>query len=347
MNISAANELALHLANHPNQVASMTVTYQDGFVSTGWYASNIQLKQGRPVITLKHHPSMVFERPDTLLNTTHAHKVLVQMSNGQDFTFGQETPPPFLPITIPPPSPPTDPKSLIGLLGGPIPTLFRALCDLNSWRLVAQALPNGGFRPRLFDVQGKGTLRMFTSQETAVSWANAQPEPIPIMPNQCGADLFANAPDVLLRIEIDPGSPLQINVEPDQISHLREIARSIRLERLLDPPPEDRKAFWANLRSFGQYKLFMYDSGEAGFLPVSIKNDTGIECAALFTCSDIANKFPAHVFTKQETHLTTFTGEELFTWLPNTGLTWFVFNIGHPSAPPVSFPITFCSAIMS
>lgn len=88
---SDAKSAALCFANHPNGVADVYVTWLDGTVTNGWYASRIQLSGGPPIVTLTSRPEAP-PRPSFDLDFSRVAHMVICLSDGDDVEFGWKPP---------------------------------------------------------------------------------------------------------------------------------------------------------------------------------------------------------------------------------------------------------------
>jgi tetratricopeptide (TPR) repeat protein len=87
MDANTAMQVALCLANNPENVGNIVLTYRDGRRSAGWYAAQVRLGEGVEVL-LRHHPSIPDPRPDLLLPFEDVAHVRVTLGSGGDLDFG-------------------------------------------------------------------------------------------------------------------------------------------------------------------------------------------------------------------------------------------------------------------
>jgi len=110
------------------------------------------------------------------------------------------------------------------------------------------------------------------------------------------------------------------------------------LDHLLFHQPEERGRFHRALLDFGEYHVFT--STEAHGHAV-LRNDAGVAHAMVFTSATAAAAFPR----PSGSDVRIMSGRELFTSLAESGLPWWVFNVGGP-AGPIAFPTAMCSLIL-
>lgn len=228
-------DIGMLFANNRENVADVTLLFLDGSLSSGWFASRIQL--GADVkITLSHHPSAsVARRPDIDLDLGKLAGMRVSLSSGGDKTFG--TPPPAPTPSRPPRSTARFAQEVLDLVNGRIafPTFARWIAEHKALWVPAIA-EAGGYLPAITEENGVSVLRVFTSEGSLDAWIAGAGKPAAVMRDTAGAGLFGKMPDKIGRVDVDPSAPITLQIHGDMLTLLRGISKGVNVERACFAP---------------------------------------------------------------------------------------------------------------
>lgn len=199
----------------------------------------------------------------------------------------------------------------------------RWLAEHRALWVPAEKTEGGGHRPRIASENGTHVLSVFTKEAAFDAWragpgASAEAA---VLSDTNGCALFGGMPDFIARVDVDPASPITLQIHGEPLRMLRAVARGVGVER--DPA---KTIDGAELR----VALKMTGPGEAAILTVPGPN--GEPLVAAFTADDCAAAF---VEKAPGSQLATMKGADVFASLAFLGAQGILLNAAGPGARAV------------
>lgn len=338
--------MGLFLANHTNQVSDMEILHTDGTISSGWYASRVQLGE-HVAITLSHHPSAPGPaRQDVALDPSRVAGVRVWVGNAPT-VFG-EAPPARTAPSVPPARPALSPYPPLMELANHRTTtaaVLRALAEHRGLWVLGVPLPSGGHVPRTFHVDGREVLPVFTSEASFDAFvARWGAPPIAIRDNH-GSALFGRMPPSIATVHVDPEVAMSLAIKESELGALRAVAQAVAVERLLERP--DDPAFGATLRGYDGFRVPLVRAADGSHRLLIVQGPAGEPLAAVLTAEDcVAPLLATRPDVAAQVSVTTMNGVTLFGQLPGYRVPGIAWNPAGPGAR-VAMPIVVCSRVMA
>lgn len=199
----------------------------------------------------------------------------------------------------------------------------RWLAEHRALWVPAEKTESGGHRPRIASENGTHVLAVFTNEKAFDAWragpgANAEAA---VLNDTNGCALFGGMPDFIARVDVDPASPITLQIHGEPLRTLRAVSRGVVVERDPVKTIDDAQLGVA---------LKMTGPGEAAILTVPGPN--GEPLVAAFTADDCAAAFVEKVPGSQ---LATMKGSDVFASLAFLGAQGILLNAAGPGARAV------------
>lgn len=226
--------------------------------------------------------------------------------------------------------------------------LLRLFLDHAGWHVPAARDEQGRVAlMRLKDAQGRRYLFLCTDRQAyadclAVVGPQALGEHVITI---AGDELFANLPDEVDFIRVNPYAPPELHYRGDQVPALRQWARAVQVERTLATPQPDLRL----VRRFDAFYIVMQALPDGGRALTLAPDKRGRRLAAVFTAPDTLDAFlrdRGDGGLKFEPQTVKTPGEILFDDLQNLPIDGIVFNCAGPVAPRL-FVAGFARAVMA
>ncbi|MCS7060958.1 MAG: hypothetical protein RMN25_07300 [Anaerolineae bacterium] len=160
-----------------------------------------------------------------------------------------------------------------------------------------------------------------------------------------GVELFANLPETLDFVRINPWSPPELHYRGDQIPALRQWARAVQIERTLATPCPDLSL----IKQFDAFYIVVQQLEEGGRALTLAPDKRGRKLAAVFTAPDTLEAFlrdRRDGGLKFEPLVVKVSGALLFDDLQHAPIDGIVFNCAGPVSPRL-FVAQFAKAVMA
>lgn len=335
--LGQAMEIGMLFANNRENVSDITLLMLDDTINSGWYASRISLG-AEVTIMLSHHPSYGGpRRPDTLLELAKVAGMRVLLGDGTEKTFGRA--PAARKSAAPASAPPAIAPQLLDFVNKRITfaTLARWIAEHKQLWVPASAIEGGGYMPRIDRSSGTAAIAVCTSEATLDQWfarfGGGQQRVA--MNDTWGAGLFGGMPDFIMRVDIDPASPLTLQVHGEPLSALRAVSRAVNVERAIATPDDPASARLVLDHTFRvawrQGAINPSAGGPQNALLVALPGARGEMLGAAFTADDCADAYFMSVGGgRSGITMGSMTGRDLFASLGFLRVEGVSFN---PSGP--------------
>lgn len=215
-------------------------------------------------------------------------------------------------------------------------TLARWLAESRNLYVPATPVEGGALAPLVERTTSTPSIAVCTSDEALERVFMRLPPGAPrvSMNGTWGAALFTNIPDGVIRIDIDPASPLTLQIQGEQLAALAAMARAVGVERALAAPEDPASA--RILLDFVYRVGFRQGvssavGGPQPALMISVPGPDGTPLAAAFTAEDCADAyFFASGGRQSGIAMGTMSGRDLFASLKFLRVEGVSFN---PSGP--------------
>lgn len=295
--LAHAMDIGMLFANNRENVADVQLLMLDDSISAGWYASRISLG-AEVTIILSHHPGTGGpHKQDMALDLSKVAGMRVLLSDGGEKSFGRA--PPARKSAAPASAPPAIAPQLLDFVNKRITfaTLARWLAEHKQLWVPAAQVEGGGYMPRIDRASGAAAIAVCTSEATLEQWfarfGGGQQRVA--MNDTWGAGLFGGMPDFITRVDIDPASPLTLQIHGEPLTALRAVSRAVNVERAIATPDDPASARLVLDHTFRvawrQGAINPAAGGPQNALLVALPGPRGEMLAAAFTADDCADAY--------------------------------------------------------
>ena len=223
-------------------------------------------------------------------------------------------------------------------------TLSRWLAENQELWVPATTVEGGGHMPRITRSSTGASISVCTSEAALDQWFArfGAGQPQVAMNDTSGAALFWQMPEFVTRVDVDPASPLTLQIHGEPLEALRAVARAVVAEAALGEPDDDQAVRLVLEHTFRiawrQGAIQPAAGGKENALLVAVSGANGELLAAAFTADDCADAyFMSTGGGRTDVSMGTMTGRDLFASLGFLRVAGVSFN---PSGPGVTTVLT-------
>lgn len=221
-------------------------------------------------------------------------------------------------------------------------TLSRWLAENQQLWVPATTVEGGGHMPRITRSSTGASISVCTSEAALDQWFArfGAGQPQVAMNDTSGAALFWQMPEFVSRVDVDPASPLTLQIHGEPLEALRAVARAVVAEAALGEPDDDEAVRLVLEHTFRiawrQGAIQPAAGGKENALLVAVSGANGELLAAAFTADDCADAyFMSTGGRRTDVSMGTMTGRDLFASLGFLRVAGVSFNPAGPGATTV------------